>query len=253
MSDLKHITDRVEADRAQLAVSLKALSDTVHPQKLSKELTAAANAFGGDLASKAWDTLRENPAGGLLVTLGLGLMANGTQHQSASAKHPTPTAAPPKDAMNGFDERVAQADAQMRSEMTGKDTSHPEASRLQAALDYGLDSLPPKARQRVIKARQAVVSTQETIEHRSRKAAQKTKSFAHAQPLTAGALALGFGVLAGSLLPNTRREDELLGRKRDTLMANARNILEDELLKAKSQAKDMIARQSGAAIRERRG
>lgn len=252
MSDIKDISNRVEADRAQLASSLDALTDTVQPQKLAQDFTSAANDIGGDLAQKAWGTLRENPAGGLLVTIGLGLLASGQQRRLAPAPQPAPVAVPPEAAMAGFDARVAEADAELRAEMTGELEQRPEASRLKAALNSGLDHLTPQARQRVVKARQAVVSAQETIERKSRKAVRQTKGFAYEQPLTAGALALGFGVLAGTLLPGTRREDALLGRRRDALMAEARNALEEEMLKAKAQAESTIARKTGADVHELR-
>jgi ElaB/YqjD/DUF883 family membrane-anchored ribosome-binding protein len=252
MSNLKQISERVEADRAQLASSLDALTETVQPQKLAQDFTSAANDIGADLAQKAWGTLRGNPAGGLLVAIGLGLLANGQQRTPAPAQHTGPTAVPPKTAMSGFDARVAQADAELRAEMTGEMEQRPEASRLRAALNSGLDHLPPKARQRVVKAREAAVSAQEAIERKSRKALRKTQGFAYEQPLTVGALALGFGVLAGTLLPGTRREDELLGRRRDALMAEARNALEEEMHKAKAQAEETIARKTGADVHELR-
>ncbi len=252
MSDIKDISNRVEADRAQLASSLDALTNTFQPQKLTQDLTSAANDIGGDLARKAWGTLRDNPAGGLLVTIGLGLLASGQQRRPAPATQPAPVAAQPEAAMVGFDARVAEADAEMRAEMTGELEQRPEASRLKAALNSGLDHLTPQARQRVVKARQAVVAAQETIERKSRKAVRQTKGFAYEQPLAAGALALGFGVLAGTLLPGTRREDALLGRRRDALMAEARNALEEEMLKAKAQAESTLARKTGADVHELR-
>lgn len=250
MSNIKDISNRVEADRAQLASSLDALTDTVQPQKLAQDFTATANDIGGGLAQKAWGTLRDNPAGSLLVTIGLGLLANGQQRSPAPSAQPQPVAVPPEAAMEGFDARVAEADAEMRAEMTGELKQRPEASHLKAALNSGLDQLSPQARQRVVKARLAVVSAQETVERKSRKAVRRTKGFAYEQPLTVGALALGFGVLAGTLLPGTRREDALLGRRRDALMADARNVLEDEMLKAKAQAERTIARKTGADVHD---
>jgi len=247
MSNIDHISKQVEADRARLAGTLDDLTDTVKPQSLAEELTASANDIGGDLAQKAWGTLRENPAGGLLVTIGLGLLASGTQRRPLPVARPTPAAVYPDEALVGFDARVAQADEAIRADMSGELEARPEASRMKAALNSSLDSLPPKARKRVLKAREAAISAQESIERQTRRAAQKTKGFVYEQPLTVGALALGFGVLAGTLLPGTRREDALLGKRRDALMTDARNALEEEVLKAKAQAEGVIAQKTGAS------
>lgn len=239
MSDINHISERVDQDRARLARSLDTLTDIVKPQKMAEDLTTAATDIGGDIANKAWGTLRDNPAGGLLVTIGLGLLASGQQRRSAPPPQPSATAVDPETAMAGFDARVQQADADMRA------AHHPEASRLKAALTSGLDHLPTKAQKRVIDARKAALAAQEKVERQAKRATRKAKGFAYEQPLTVGALALGFGVLAGTLLPGTRREDALLGKRRDALMANARHALQDEMQKAKMQAEQAIARKTG--------
>ena len=245
MSDIENISKQVEADRARLAQSLDALTDTVKPQSLAQEVTTAANDIGGELAQKAWGSLRENPAGGLLVTIGLGLLAAGSQRRPLPVAQPQPVAVHPNQALVGFDARVAEADAEMRADMTGEMQPRPQASKLKSAMNAGLDHLPPKARKRVLDARKAVISAQESIEQQSRRAARKTKGFVYEQPLTVGALALGFGVLAGTLLPGTRREDALLGERRDKLMADARNAMEEEMLKAKAGAEATLAKKAG--------
>lgn len=245
MSNITHISNQVEADRARLAQSLEALTDTVNPQNMVQEATTAANSIAGDLSQKAWGTLRENPAGGLLVTIGLGLLATGSQRSAVSPTPSEPSAvAPavdPDDALAGFDERVQKADAEMRADMSGQIAPAPQVSTLKAALNSGLDRLPPKARKKVLKARQAAIAAQEDIERQTRRAARKANSFVQEQPLAAGAIALGFGLLAGSLLRGTRREDELLGKRRDALLSQAHDVLQDELMKAGFQAESAVA------------
>jgi ElaB/YqjD/DUF883 family membrane-anchored ribosome-binding protein len=252
MSDIDHISQQVEADRARLARSLDALTDTVNPQSLAQDVSSAATDIGGEIAQKAWNTLRENPAGGLLVAIGVGLLASGVQQRPAPERAPPRAATEPTTAMTGFDNRVAAADAAMRAEMTGEIERPPKAFRMKAALETGLDKLPPKARQRVVQARQAAISAQESIEKQTRRAARKTKGFAYEQPLVASALALGFGVLAATLLPGTRREDALMGKRRDALMADARNALEEELLKAKHQAQNKLAAKTNQSVHQLR-
>lgn len=46
-------------------------------------------------------------------------------------------------------------------------------------------------------------------------------------PLALGACALAVGLAVGLLLPSTRREDELMGEHRDTLMEQAQNIVHE--------------------------
>src|SRR6056297_3576877 len=108
MSNIDRISQRVEADRAELAHALDALTETVNPQTVVDELTAAATDIGGAMTNKAWGSLRDNPAGGLLVTLGLGLLASGPPKRPRAKAQAVAT--DPDAALAGFDARVAKAD-----------------------------------------------------------------------------------------------------------------------------------------------
>ena len=242
MSNVERISKELDADRARLANTLNDLTDTVSSHSVAKEVSDTIITVGCDLAQKAWSTLRDQPAGCVLVALGLGLLAAGSQRPQRPVQTAQRNMVDPITAMDGFDARVAAADRQLRDEMTGEIDRLPRASRLRAALDTGLGQLPPQARQRVIKARKAVISAQEKVEEQPKRAARKSKGFIVEQPLAAGALAVGFGTLLGTLLPGTRQEDALLGERRDALMAEARNALEEEMLKTKAKAAKALHR-----------
>lgn len=239
MSDLKSISKEVEATRARLTQTLGDLSDTVDPRAVSQDVMHTANTVGNDVMQKGMSMLRENPAGGILAAIGVALMAAGPRRPAPAAQDPV--LQPPLQAMQGFDERVAAADAEIKSDMTGRYQGMPPASRLRDTLDAGLEHLPKSARKRVIAARKSAVAAQEAVEKRAKRVARQTSGFVHEQPLVAGAVALGFGLLAGTLLPGTRREDAVLGARRDALMSDARDILEEELLKAKSHGEELLA------------
>ena len=249
MSNVEQIAKLVEADRARLASTLDRLTDTVNPRRVSQEMSTTAASIGSELANKAWKSLREQPAGGILVTIGLGLLAAGSQRQSAPTppSDPDTTAVDPKTAMEGFDAPVAAADASIRQDMSGRMAPSPDASKLRSALNSGLDQLSPQARSRVAKARKAAIAAQEKVEAQAQKAVRESKGFVREQPLVAGALAIGFGTLLGTLLPGTRREDALLGARRDALMAEARLALESELEKAKLKAETALQPNGGSA------
>lgn len=55
-------------------------------------------------------------------------------------------------------------------------------------------------------------------------------------PLAMGAAALAIGVVAGLMIPSTRKEDEMMGETRDRLMDRAREVSEDALEKGKHVA-----------------
>lgn len=55
-------------------------------------------------------------------------------------------------------------------------------------------------------------------------------------PLAMGAAALAIGVVAGLMIPSTRKEDEMMGETRDRLMDRAREVGEEALEKGKHVA-----------------
>lgn len=239
MPDLDTIEAQVELDRAALSRSLDALAETVNPAQAADQIATMAEEYGGEIGRQAWSAARDNPAAFALVGAGVALLLSGTGKR---ARRPiaTPTAVPPQRAMDGFDERVAAADAAMKKDMSGQSGAAPSASRLRAAMDAGLDKLPASARKKVIRARQAALDAQEQIERRAAKVARRSRSFLNEQPLAVGAVAFGVGALIGAVLPSTRREDALLGARRDALMDAAQQTLQEELEKAHATASETL-------------
>ena len=236
MSDYEKISREVQADRARFAESLDDLTSAVSAKRVTDELVGTATELSNELANKAWNVVRENPAGGLLTAIGIALMAQSPRRPVSDP----PLAQPPEQAMAGFDDRVAQADERMKDEMTGLSDYTRNASTLRAKVDDVIHALPPKAQKRVLAAQQKALSAQKELDDRARRMARKTSGFIHEQPLAAAAIAVGFGVLAGSLIPGTRREDEMLGQHRDRLFADAYGILQDELQRAQVKGEDIV-------------
>lgn len=216
-------------ERQALGQSLDRLSASLSPSRLKEQVSTAANEYGREIGTQVWNATRENPAAFALVGAGLALLFSGAGRRAENDAIAEPAAVPPDEAMEGFDQRVAQADAAMRKQQTGR-SSLPSALHLRASLDRGLDKLPPAARQRVIAARMAAVRAHEAVERRASELASRSADAVRGNPILAGAAAFGVAALVGALLPGTRREDALLGDKRDALMAEARSVFEREML-----------------------
>lgn len=233
MSDLDKLEARVAADRAALSHSLADLTDSLSPRSVGARLDALAKGYGGEIGRQVYDVARSNPAAVALVGTGLALLATGTGKTQRAPE----TTAP----QGNFDTRVRAADKAMRREMTGEMSSRPSAAQLSAALDRGLDRLPPKARDRVLKARKSAIAAQERVEAQARRAYAKSQRGYMEQPLAAGALAVGLGAIVGALLPGTRQEDRMLGARRDALMDDARAILSEEMEKLHAVAANRLS------------
>jgi len=243
MPDITEIERDIAAHRQSLASSLDALSAAVDPGNVKRHATAMAESYGDTLGRRVRDAARGNPAAFALVGAGLGLLFTGAGARPEPQKD-GPAAVPADHALQGVDERVAAWDRALKQEMTGmtQPTSPPRAASLRARMKDGLDALPDNARTRVMKARRAALEAQEKVEEQARKSAQAPRSYFNEQPLTVGAIALGLGALVGVLSPATRREDGLLGERRDAVMAAAKATLREEMDKLQQDARTKIIR-----------
>ena len=70
--------------------------------------------------------------------------------------------------------------------------------------------------------------------------AEKFKETAHDYPLAVGAGFLALGVLAGMLLPSTRKENELVGPARDRLVRRTREAADEAIYRGKHVAESVV-------------
>ncbi|AUR04699.1 hypothetical protein PhaeoP72_02750 [Phaeobacter inhibens] len=210
-SELTDLESEVARDRVALSKSLDTLAVSLSPDRIATQVSATASHYGGEISQQLWSTARANPAALALVGTGIALLMSGAGQRRESGPRPQPNAPTRTPAI----QPVA--------------SKGPSAKRLRAALDHGLDRLPPKARKQIRKARLAAIHIQEDLERSAAKLSRASQEGVAAQPLVAGGLAFGLGAIAAALLPQTRQEDALLGEKRDALMAEARDILQQEM------------------------
>ncbi|AUQ71470.1 hypothetical protein [Phaeobacter inhibens] len=213
-SELTDLESDVARDRVALSKSLDTLAVSLSPDRIATQVSATASHYGGEISQQLLSTARANPAALALVGTGIALLMSGAGQRREPGPRPQPNA-PTRTPATPAIQPVA--------------SKGPSAKRLRAALDHGLDRLPPKARKQIRKARLAAIHIQEDLERRAAKLSRASQEGVAAQPLVAGGLAFGLGAIAAALLPQTRQEDALLGEKRDALMAEARDILQQEM------------------------
>lgn len=234
MSDdrLDTMEHRVARDRAALTQSLDTLANTFAPERMSR----TAEGYALEMGQQVFGEARKNPAAFALVGAGLALLLSGTGRQS-NPPAPKPSV-PPQDAMAGFDARVASADAAIKRQASGARRPALSSRRLRAAVNSGLERLDPATRTEVLKLRHQAIEAQMRIEARASRAMTKAGAAYGKQPLAAGAVAFGVGALIATILPNTRREDEMLGAHRDRLMDAAATLVRDEVASVRQAIPD---------------
>lgn len=113
------------------------------------------------------------------------------------------------------------------------------AAALRDWLAEGTENLSDAARQRIADARQHALDAQVKVERAARQArAQAARTFDD-HPLLIGGIGFVTGLLAGALVPATRRENETIGAWRDRMFDEAERVFREEAGKAASVAQAM--------------
>jgi ElaB/YqjD/DUF883 family membrane-anchored ribosome-binding protein len=143
-----------------------------------------------------------------------------------------------------------------------------KASTAREATSSTLSDARKQTGEKLVEARDY---SSEKISNAKTKAQYHYESLRRDNPLALGAIALAGGLAIGLMLPSTRREDEVMGETRDSLMDQARRIVEEardaavaalrsgsedvqeKLLEAKEEAQEAMSesvREAGEAARE---
>lgn len=197
---------RVAEHREALAASLETLGAAVDPDRMKAEAARTAETYGREALSYA----HENAAAAALIGLGATLLVSGIGRREQRDGKP----------------RAATDTARMSAPTHSPAVT---ARRMRETLGKGLERLPPSAQRRVMDARRAALRAQEQVERHTGKMTRRGTEFTRTHPVETGALAFGLGVLAAALIPETHREDEWMGARRDRLVDAARDSLAREL------------------------
>jgi ElaB/YqjD/DUF883 family membrane-anchored ribosome-binding protein len=98
------------------------------------------------------------------------------------------------------------------------------------------EDVKSKAADAVDQAQQRLGEFGGEVQHRAQRVVSKSRSMLEENPLMAGALALAVGAAIGFALPETQRENELMGEARDRLMRQAGDAAQDTLHKVQRVA-----------------
>lgn len=135
------------------------------------------------------------------------------------------------------------------------ESSHKGSGAMHSAQEH-VSSSADSLRQRLDGARNSVHEKSshlgEGMRERARHAKQSSSELVESQPLLLGAAGLFLGAALAALLPTTRKEDELMGEKRDQLKDLAKEKGKEQMDRAEHVAASALesARQSAGEVTE---
>jgi ElaB/YqjD/DUF883 family membrane-anchored ribosome-binding protein len=240
--------EQIERDirdtRAEVGATLDAIQSKLTPgQMMDQALGYLRTSLPADFGRNMNETVRNNPLPVALVGIGLvWMMASG---RTGSAVHS------PRMGARRHDEAWRESDSSSPGDQAqhATDRAREMAGQARERIAGGAEHMRERMADTASGARERVSDlahrTREQMDHARERAAMMVNE----QPLLVGALGVALGAAVGAALPETRREDELMGELRDDLMARGSDKARVYADRATDKAREMLDRGTERAHR----
>jgi ElaB/YqjD/DUF883 family membrane-anchored ribosome-binding protein len=213
------------------------------------------------------NVVRDNPVPIALTTIGIGWwmwnQRTGSRQVTYGSGYPANTFDSTWDNRTGYGAAGAEAGTYRRFDSEkgvwvggeeGEGTSERVKHAVSDASDRAretLSSATDRARETMEdvsgRTRRAASRAQQQISQYSRQAKSQLEYWMEENPLAVGAVAMAVGAAVGLALPETRREQELMGDARDRVVNNAKSMANTAVDRATEAAQNIVGSAKGAA------
>jgi len=273
-SDVIQARERVEETRSNLAGTIDAIQEKLSPENLAqqakdtvKEATVGRvqHAIGGagstvsDTVSSAQDTaagfgqsimntIRQNPIPAGIVGFGLGWMLMSSRNSDNTPNRSYNNGYSRGYTPSGGYREYGSYDTGSGSTMDNiQGTVSGAAQGAQDTASQAMDTVQNAAQSAQDMAGQAagqISDTASQIGNQAQYGAQQAMGSAQglmqSNPLAVGAIALALGAAVGLAIPETQKEDELMGSARQSLMDEAQQKAQDTIQKVSNVAGEVV-------------
>jgi ElaB/YqjD/DUF883 family membrane-anchored ribosome-binding protein len=279
--DTDMLREEIEQTRERMSDTLDQLGERLNPNRIKQQVKdnvrEATIGRVEDMARHAsvrvnetregiLDTIRDNPVPAAMIGIGLGLMLFNGRRDSRSHTHSlqasevggygyvgnidgvTPRlmqddaaggigASVSHDRSGGIRSHVSDVAVNAREKVS--DVTQRAGERISEVKDTASEKVGDAAH----RVQHVASDLAQTTRYQAQRAEDRFASTMQDNPLAVGAVAIALGMAAGFAIPDTRRENEILGPTRDKLMDRARVVASE----AKERAHEVVDRVKEAA------
>ena len=224
--------------------------------------------FNVDRGNRFASVVRDNPVPIALTTIGIGWWMwnrrSGSRQVTYGSGYPAASFDSTWDTRTGYGAAGAEAGTYRRFDsdrgvwVGGEEEGEGTSERVKHAVSDASDraretvsSATDRARETMddvsARTRQAASRAQRQIGQYSRQAKSQLQYWMEENPLAVGAVAMAVGAAVGLALPETRREQELMGDARDRMVDNAKSMANTAVDRATEAAQNLVGTAKGAA------
>jgi ElaB/YqjD/DUF883 family membrane-anchored ribosome-binding protein len=232
---------RTHALRRDIGKTQREMSETIHeiehrlsPRNLMQQTKTSVRRAGVNTSHKFIDQVKENPIPAAMVGVGLWLLLRNSG--DGAAPHYRDDV---RDYPSAYEE-PSKVDRMKEKASDAVDTAREKVSHL---ADTTMEKVSHLADTTKEKVSDVAESTRETASHLMRAARTQasaarweTRDFLRESPLVVGLAAVALGAIVAAVIPETAKEDELLGATRDRLLDRGKDLAHEGIDKAKHVA-----------------
>jgi len=198
-----------------------------------------------DASSTIVETIKANPIPAALVGIGLAWLFMNKSGSAPTERRYSAMGYGYDTQGNGSQSYGSQGYGQWNNGYQEQGTSPVEAVQQKAgqvkdSVSEAAGQVKARAGEFVDQAQAKVEHLSERVQDRAQNVVYRSQSMIEDNPLMTGALALALGAAVGLLLPETQRENELLGNARDKFMGQVSDAAHDTFDKAQKVATEVL-------------
>ncbi len=236
----REIRREIEHTRSQMDRNLDALEQKLTPSQLAMEAWSLFRGGSTAGAGRLWRTAKEHPGPAAVIGVGLAwLVTDSSRHGERREErlNDGPLYQGYQGGGYGYTGKGRDQEGRISSALHGaKETLSDAAGTAKHAVSDAAGSAKEAVSDAAGSAREAVSEARSQVSRQARRAQMGFWQGMEERPLAIGAAVMALGVVAGLLVPSTRKEDELMGETRDQLLDKARELGGEALDKGKQVA-----------------
>lgn len=240
---------QIERTRANMSETTDAIQDRLSPENMKAQAKGKVRDATVGKAEGAWfamvDTVKQNPMPAVLTGIGLTwLFTSGRKQDSSRARHQErPYGAygyypPPYDEPSHYEERGTSGSSAGEAMGRAQDKAGETAGRARDKVEDTAGQAQDKAGQIAHRTQDQASRLQDQARHQAQRARGGLERMSRENPLAVGALAVGVGAALGLAIPETGKENEVMGEARDSFVEKTQEKAQEAQQKAQHVAQE---------------
>lgn len=222
----QEIEAEINQTRAEMSYTLDALERKLSPGQLMDEALGYLRIETGEFAQNLGHSIKQNPLSVALIATGIGwLLMSGNKPSYSYASSDIP-----QQAGSSLGDDLKATTGDMAAEIRSKAASLRQRG---ADMAHGVQETTSHLTHSV---KEQASRLNEKARYQTQQLSARANTIIHEQPLVLAAIGIAIGAAMGSALPNTEKENRLMGEKRNELLEKARQESKEQLQKVQHVA-----------------